>query len=181
MQNVTLPAKRSGKWEPRQSSQGTPEIESCSNRNSSVSGDAKVQLIHQAQQSRGRSQFLHPLKSIQNQEEMPVQTMTPLRECTKHESNVEIIPDIPKAARQRRSASEVNEQIHPDRDRDGDKTKETTKCTLALTSDPRVCDASRLSQEERMCVLEEAASARVLVVTMVYQDGTTQLDPEQVG
>lgn len=53
--------------------------------------------------------------------------------------------------------------------------------TTAITSDPRVRDARKLSQEERVRVLEEAGQARALVLTMVYQDGTTQLDPEQVG
>lgn len=53
--------------------------------------------------------------------------------------------------------------------------------TTVMTSDPRVKDAGRISQEERGRILEEASEARALVLTMVYQDGTTQLDPEQVG
>ncbi|KAL0970169.1 hypothetical protein UPYG_G00238310 [Umbra pygmaea] len=48
-----------------------------------------------------------------------------------------------------------------------------------MTSDPRVKDAGRLSVEERVVVLEEARQASALVLTMVYQDGTTQMDPEQ--
>lgn len=185
MQNVTLPAKQSGKWELHRSPQVTPHTtvsqDPCSNQTFSISGDTKVQLIHQAQLRKGTRQFLKPLKSTPNQEEILVQTTTPLREHNKQESNVEIISNIPNAPQQRCSASEGNEQIQLERDRDGDKTSGTTKRTLALTSDPRVCDASHLSQEERMCVLEEAARARVLVVTMVYQDGTTQLDAEQVS
>ncbi|KAJ8008471.1 hypothetical protein DPEC_G00105160 [Dallia pectoralis] len=51
--------------------------------------------------------------------------------------------------------------------------------TTAITSDPRVRDAGKLSGEERGSVLEEAREARALVLTMVYQDGTTQMDPEQ--
>uniref|UniRef100_W5M2M0 DNA-directed DNA polymerase n=1 Tax=Lepisosteus oculatus TaxID=7918 RepID=W5M2M0_LEPOC len=42
-----------------------------------------------------------------------------------------------------------------------------------------VCDASRLSQEERALVLRETAQASVIVLTMVYQDGTAQLNAEQ--
>lgn len=53
--------------------------------------------------------------------------------------------------------------------------------TTALTSDPKVKDSGRLNKEERVQVLEEAGQAKVLVLTMVYQDGTTQLDPEQVS
>ncbi|XP_071379648.1 DNA polymerase nu [Centroberyx affinis] len=51
--------------------------------------------------------------------------------------------------------------------------------TVAMTSDPRVKDAGKLNPEERIRVLEEAGKARALVLTMVYRDGTTQLDPEQ--
>ncbi|KAJ8382231.1 hypothetical protein SKAU_G00030090 [Synaphobranchus kaupii] len=49
----------------------------------------------------------------------------------------------------------------------------------ALTSDPAVRDASRLSREERALVLQQAAEAPALVLTMVYQDGSTQLCPKQ--
>lgn len=177
-QNVTLRTKQSGKWEPPHV---TLPQEPCSNHTSSISGDIKVQLIHQAQQSKGTRRFQNPLKSALNPGKIPVQTNNPLREHKKQDSKVEIISNTPKAAPQGRSASVMKEQIHLETDRDGDKTSETTKRTLTLTSDPRVCDASRLSQEERMCVLKEAERARALVVTMVYQDGTTQLDPEQVG
>uniref|UniRef100_A0A8C7SY20 Polymerase (DNA directed) nu n=1 Tax=Oncorhynchus mykiss TaxID=8022 RepID=A0A8C7SY20_ONCMY len=51
--------------------------------------------------------------------------------------------------------------------------------TTAMISDPRVRDAGKLSPEERGRVLEEAGQASALVLTMVYQDGTTQMDPEQ--
>ncbi|XP_041842355.1 DNA polymerase nu isoform X3 [Melanotaenia boesemani] len=49
----------------------------------------------------------------------------------------------------------------------------------ALTSDTRVKDSGNLSQEERMQMLEKAGEVKVLVLTMVYRDGTTQLDPEK--
>lgn len=178
VQSVTLPAKRSGKWEPPNV---TLSQKPHTNQTSSISGDTKVQLIYQAQQSKGTRQFLTSQKCTQNQIKMLVQIANPLRECKKQESKVEFISDIPKAAQQTSSASEMTEQINPERDRDEDKTSKSTKHTLALTSDPRVCDASRLSQEEQICLLQEAARARALVVTMVYQDGTTLLDPEQVG
>ncbi|XP_045577718.1 uncharacterized protein isoform X1 [Salmo salar] len=54
-----------------------------------------------------------------------------------------------------------------------------TCLTTAMISDPRVTDAGKLSPEERGRVLEEAGQASALVLTMVYQDGTTQMDPEQ--
>ncbi|KAM9500848.1 DNA polymerase nu [Clarias gariepinus] len=181
---ITPPAKQYGKWQPPQTSHGTPHItlqqEPCSNQTPSISGDTELQHVHQAQQNKGTMPFMCPLESTQNQEAVPVQTATLLEQCKKPtESKVEIYSDILKAAWQRCSALEGDEKIHLKRDRDVDKASDTTKQALALTSHPLVCDASCLSQEERICLLEEAARARALVVTMVYQDGTTQLDPEQ--
>lgn len=56
----------------------------------------------------------------------------------------------------------------------------TGSLTASLTSDPRVKDSGRMNSEERMQVLAEAEKAKVLVLTLVYRDGNTQLDPEQV-
>eukprot|EP00064_Thunnus_orientalis_P018935 superscaffoldBa00004533_g19044 len=53
--------------------------------------------------------------------------------------------------------------------------------TATLTSDPRVKDSGKLSPDEKMRMLEKAEQAKALVLTMVYRDGTTQLDPEQVS
>lgn len=55
-----------------------------------------------------------------------------------------------------------------------------SKPSLALTSDPRVSHLGRLSAREREDHLEEARMARALVLTLVLQDGSTQLDTEQV-
>lgn len=52
--------------------------------------------------------------------------------------------------------------------------------TAALTSDPRVTDCGKLNPEEKMLMLEKAGHAKALVLTLVYRDGTTQLDSEQV-
>uniref|UniRef100_A0A3Q3E0B3 Polymerase (DNA directed) nu n=1 Tax=Labrus bergylta TaxID=56723 RepID=A0A3Q3E0B3_9LABR len=51
--------------------------------------------------------------------------------------------------------------------------------TTSLTSDPRVKDSGRMNSEEKRQMLEEAGKAKALVLTLVYRDGTTQLDPEQ--
>lgn len=50
-----------------------------------------------------------------------------------------------------------------------------------LMFDPRVKDFGKLSPEEKMKIFEMARKASVLVLTLVYGDGTTQLDPEQVS
>ncbi|XP_070711310.1 DNA polymerase nu [Pempheris klunzingeri] len=51
--------------------------------------------------------------------------------------------------------------------------------TATLTSDPRVKDCGKMNPVEKVQMLEKAGKAKALVLTLVYQDGTTQLDPEQ--
>ncbi|XP_037613761.1 DNA polymerase nu isoform X3 [Sebastes umbrosus] len=51
--------------------------------------------------------------------------------------------------------------------------------TATLTSDPRVKDAGKMNPGERMQTLEKTKETEALVLTLVYRDGTTQLDPEQ--
>lgn len=58
----------------------------------------------------------------------------------------------------------------------------TTGCLSAtLLSDPRIKDSGKLNPDEKMQLVKEAGHAKTLVLTMVYQNGTTQLDPEQVS
>ncbi|XP_023681239.2 DNA polymerase nu isoform X2 [Paramormyrops kingsleyae] len=49
---------------------------------------------------------------------------------------------------------------------------------LFLTSDSRVRHVCRLSEKERAQLLQEVSQVPALALTLVYQDGTTQLDPE---
>lgn len=51
----------------------------------------------------------------------------------------------------------------------------------ALMFDPRVKDFGKLNPEEKTETVEMAREAGALVLTLVYRDGTTQLDPEQVS
>ncbi|XP_058841568.1 uncharacterized protein LOC117409093 [Acipenser ruthenus] len=53
------------------------------------------------------------------------------------------------------------------------------KPLLTVGSDAQICDAANLNAGERSRVLEEAAQAAAIVLTMVYQDGTSQLSTEQ--
>lgn len=53
--------------------------------------------------------------------------------------------------------------------------------TAFLKSTPGVKDSGTMSPDEKRQVLESAARTKALVITMVHQDGTTQLDQEQVG
>ncbi|XP_055359169.1 uncharacterized protein LOC114851413 isoform X3 [Betta splendens] len=49
----------------------------------------------------------------------------------------------------------------------------------AVISDPRIRNSGKLNSDEKMQLLHEVLKAEALVLTMMYQDGTTQLDPEQ--
>uniref|UniRef100_A0A3B5LMN4 Polymerase (DNA directed) nu n=1 Tax=Xiphophorus couchianus TaxID=32473 RepID=A0A3B5LMN4_9TELE len=49
----------------------------------------------------------------------------------------------------------------------------------SLTSDGRIKDTGRLNPEERVHMLKQAGQAEVVVLTMMFQDGATQLDHEQ--
>ncbi|XP_032399977.1 DNA polymerase nu isoform X2 [Etheostoma spectabile] len=51
--------------------------------------------------------------------------------------------------------------------------------TATLTSDPRVKDSCKMKPDEKMQMLEEVGKTKALVLTLVYRDGTTQLDLEQ--
>ncbi|XP_034757074.1 DNA polymerase nu isoform X2 [Etheostoma cragini] len=51
--------------------------------------------------------------------------------------------------------------------------------TATLTSDPRVKDSCKMNPDEKMQMLEELEKTKALVLTLVYRDGTTQLDLEQ--
>ncbi|XP_062849422.1 DNA polymerase nu [Trichomycterus rosablanca] len=182
---TTHPTKQPVTWEPTKLSKETSKIPrsletftkqtastpklSSPSYSSSVNQGTKVQIFHQTQHNKATRQFLTPLKSAQAQG--PTATKS---KDKKHEPKVGVsLSDHDNAA------TEVKEQTHQKEDKGSSKSPEKTKLTLALTSDPRVCDASHLSEEERVCVLEEALKARALVVTMLYQDGTTQLDAEQ--
>lgn len=61
------------------------------------------------------------------------------------------------------------------------RNQRTASClTATLASDPRVKDCGKMNPDEKMEMLEKARRAKLLVLTAVYRDGTTQLDPEQV-
>ncbi|XP_043953672.1 DNA polymerase nu-like isoform X2 [Gambusia affinis] len=49
----------------------------------------------------------------------------------------------------------------------------------SLTFDGRIKDSGRLDSEERVQMLKQAGQAEVVVLTMMFQDGATQLDREQ--
>ncbi|XP_066537770.1 DNA polymerase nu isoform X2 [Hoplias malabaricus] len=118
-------------------------------------------------------------KELQSINKRPVPTVDFQIELKKQGQNESSHSDVPRSSKKKCSASEKNDQMYLEGDKGADVTSASSKLTLALTSDVRICDASRLPREERVRVLEEAGRARALVISMVYENGTTQLDPEQ--
>ncbi|XP_076829841.1 DNA polymerase nu isoform X2 [Brachyhypopomus gauderio] len=186
---VVSPPKRPAKWEPPRPALGSSSSQSqglwpkhtvSTLQFSSSSSSSEVQVCHHTQQSGSTRQPLNPVKCARSWEKRPVECAPPRREREKQEHSTQFHADIPTPSKQRRFASEVKDsQLNLDKNTEGDMTSATSKLTLALTSDPRICDVSRLSREEGTCMLEEAGRAGALVATMVYLDGTTQMDPVQ--
>ncbi|KAL6490900.1 hypothetical protein MHYP_G00012450 [Metynnis hypsauchen] len=194
---TVLVPKKPGKWKPPKPTQGAPKItlsqETCPKhgtsmpafsshlQQSSMPTGTKVQLLHQTQQSKS-AELLNPHKGAQSLNERPEQNSTLQKKQKKQDTKTTNHSYISESPKQKCSASEIDNQIHlehPEGVKERYAISASSRLTLALPSDARVCDASRLSQEEMVCLLEEASRARALVVSMVYQDGTTQLDPEQ--
>ncbi|XP_031687209.1 uncharacterized protein LOC109896486 [Oncorhynchus kisutch] len=101
-----------------------------------------------------------------------------------HRSSKTPKPPKPKRAKPGPNQSQLTPETEPEGgsgagDSRTQSNQSKTCLTTAMISDPRVRDAGKLSPEERGRVLEEAGQASALVLTMVYQDGTTQMDPEQ--
>lgn len=177
-------SKHSLKWKPPGPSQearkitSPPEKSSRTLRKLSLTASppgSKEQLSHQVKQG-----LVQPVKKPKaprcevKRQRHPFRH--PFRECSQgwNETN---LSEPPKPSEPSRIGSDT---LSSDADRKEERATATSKGAFNLTSDPRVCDTGRLSQEEGKRVLEEAGRAKALVVTLVYQDGTIQLDPEQV-
>lgn len=69
-------------------------------------------------------------------------------------------------------------------DTDGGKTQNQTKASYSsafLTSHPRVKDCALLNKDEQNEMLQRAKGTKAVMLTMVYRDGSSLLDPEQVS
>lgn len=64
---------------------------------------------------------------------------------------------------------------------DGGKSQNQSYSSAFLTSDPRVKDCGMLNKEEQNALLQKAKAAKAVMLTVVYRDGTSLLDPEQVS
>lgn len=136
------------------------------------------QLIHRAK-VKGSIKLLKP-KPLRPEVKRQRHPLRPQKELKSQGSNKPNHSKPPKLSDPSLSDSKQSYEIPAETDRKEDGTAATTRAAFSLTSDPRVCDTGCLSQEERKCLLEEAGKVKAFVVTMVFQDGTIQLDPEQV-
>lgn len=69
-------------------------------------------------------------------------------------------------------------------DTDGGKTQNQSKARYSsafLTSDPRVKDCGILDKDQQNEMLQKAKGTKAVMLTLVYRDGTSLLDPEQVS
>lgn len=79
-------------------------------------------------------------------------------------------------------ALELMRTLH--KDTDLGKTQNQTKAfhsSAFLTSDPRVKDCGILNKDEQNAVLQNTKRAKAVMLTLVYRDGCSLLDPEQVS
>ncbi|XP_061566157.1 DNA polymerase nu [Cololabis saira] len=120
-----------------------------------------------------------PLKQLQQTEDSNME-----EQCSETATNA-CRPTPFSKTRKRRKCSSDAATNWPESLHEGISTSElqsrskTSSQPLALTSDARVKDSVKLNLEERMQMLEKAVQSKVLVLTMVFADGTTQLNQEQ--
>ncbi|XP_026122718.1 DNA polymerase nu isoform X2 [Carassius auratus] len=168
------------KWEPLGPSQEAPKIISSQELRKKTLRALRFpsQLFHKAK-VKGSIKLLKP-KLPQPNVKRQRHPLRPQKVLKRQGCNKPNHSKSPKLSDPRLSGSKRSNEMPSETDRKEDGTTATTKGAFSLTSDHRVCDTGHLSQEERQCLLEEAGKVKAFVVTMVYQDGTTQLDPEQL-
>ncbi len=172
--------KHTRKWKPPGPSQEAPKITLSQELRKKTLRVLRFpsQLFHKAK-VKGSIKLLKP-KLPQPGVKRPRHPLRPQKELKSQGCNKPNHSKSPKLSDPSLSGSKRSNEMPSETDRKEDGTTATTRGVFSLTSDPRVCDTGRLSQEERECLLEEAGKVKAFVVTMVYQDGTIQLDPEQV-
>ncbi|XP_043099806.1 DNA polymerase nu [Puntigrus tetrazona] len=171
--------KHTGKRELSGASQKAPNITSSQEFRKKTLRALRFpsQLFHKAK-VKGSIKLLKP-KLPQPNVKRQRHPLKPLKELKSQECNKSDHSKSPKLSDSSRSGPKQSNDMTSETDRKEDGTTATSKGTFSLSSDPRVCDSSHLSQEKRERLLEEAGKVKAFVVTMVYQDGTIQLDPEQ--
>uniref|UniRef100_UPI0037E9352C DNA polymerase nu n=1 Tax=Semicossyphus pulcher TaxID=241346 RepID=UPI0037E9352C len=164
-ENAHPPSRRPPKWEPPRSSQEK------SGEVSELKGAVPpgVSLLHKS------------IKQHKDQYAMKQIHQNKSEEMCQESSSAPCKPPKHKRAKREPNQGKTGPKMSHAGPNGGDHQNQSKAgCpTASLTSDPRVKDSGRLNPEEKMQMLEEAGKAKALVLTLVYRDGTTQLDPEQ--
>ncbi|XP_035473384.2 DNA polymerase nu isoform X3 [Scophthalmus maximus] len=177
-------ARRPPKWEPPRSSQekakegGVGESRRTSVPECPAEPQTKASPLHEEGIVSG--EHTHP-----HVPQQPQQRVSKMEE-REHESTRNVpnqtpdsrLPQKKRAIRGIDGDANGSKTSHEWADSRGPRSK-AGHLTETLTSDPRVQAYGKLNTEEKIWMLEKARRAKALVLTMVYQDGTTQLDPEQ--
>ncbi|XP_056318778.1 DNA polymerase nu [Danio aesculapii] len=167
---VTSFSKHAGRWEPP----GLSQKAMC--KKTFRNARFPTQLLHQVKVN-GSMRMLKQRKAPQPMVKRQRHLLRP-QKVSKNKKGRKLNKST-KTSDPNLSGCKESSQILSETDRKEDGTTTTSKGAFSLISDPMVCDTGRVSQEKRECILEETEKAKAFVVTMVYQDGTTQLDPEQ--
>ncbi|XP_030194862.1 DNA polymerase nu isoform X1 [Gadus morhua] len=89
------------------------------------------------------------------------------------------VSTAPKKKRARQGPGKITSRGAASAQKDAIRGERPADQAAGVTSDPRVKDAGRMSLEERAWLLRRVGGARATALTMVFQDGSTQFDPEQ--
>lgn len=170
--------RRHPKWEAphpsQEKEQGVSELKragstTCNPEHSAEPPQTEAGLSHKTGIISGTHEDSHgPKQTPQIRQRKTKERCKPLKhKGGKHGSDQEI--DEPKITHAEAGGPEPSNQ------------SKAGSLTATLTSDPRVKDSGKMNLDEKTQTLERAKKAEALVLTLVYRDGTTQFDPEQVS
>ncbi|XP_062300432.1 DNA polymerase nu [Scomber scombrus] len=196
-QNLNPPSKisltrRPLKWEPPCSSQEKKVERGVSERKTirpKASNPEHLAIAREPQTKASPSHKTERVLDALTDMYAPKQTQQRQREVVErsHEFTTNASGQIPssitfKPPKHKRGKFEPHQAANEPKSSNTSETKNQSRAgclTATLTSDPRVKDSGKLSPDEKMQMLEKAEQVKALVLSMVYRDGTTQLDPEQ--
>lgn len=186
-ENTDPPAKISlsrhpPKWEPPRSSQEKPREGRVRESKSAREPQGKASPSHETRAASGACTHLDASNPTQQNRQNKMEKLS--RELP---GKASIHPPLSKPCKPKQAACETNPTTSGPKGfqklvRNSEPpTQSKAGCLAAsLTCDPRVKYSGKLKPDEKVQMLEIAGQAKVLVLTMVYQDGSTQLDAEQV-
>uniref|UniRef100_A0A3Q4GCE2 Polymerase (DNA directed) nu n=1 Tax=Neolamprologus brichardi TaxID=32507 RepID=A0A3Q4GCE2_NEOBR len=162
-ENTDPPAKislsrRPPKWEPPRSSQEKPR-------------EGRVRESKSAREPQGKASPSHETRAVSG-------ACTQLDASNPTQQNRQ--NKMEKLSRELPGKASIHPPLSKPLKNSEPPTQSKAGCLAAsLTCDSRVKYSGKLKPDEKVQMLEIAGQAKVLVLTMVYQDGSTQLDAEQ--